>query len=187
MAELVLCNRCAWQGPKPESEFDISTRGINKGKRLKVCRVCKATHKTYEEKSKCPHGKIERYCIECTGITCECGVKVCQYYIETHKLTQKHITAMDPSKIKKKEKRGSKNKKHIQCEHGNVKEHCRRCGAGAICIHDKLRVKCVGCMFQTYLKAGEPIPVEEIKKTTDYRCCTCSTTQSGIIKCELCE
>jgi hypothetical protein len=36
-------------------------------------------------------------------------------------------------------------KNEIKCEHGLHKIHCRRCGAGAICVHDLLRSKCIEC------------------------------------------
>jgi hypothetical protein len=88
--ETVLCDRCAWKGPKPISEFDISSRGKNKGNRMKACKACMIIHKTYDEKNKCEHGKVGRLCSICTRTFCECGAVYGQNKVEQHEQSKKH-------------------------------------------------------------------------------------------------
>mmetsp|Transcript_27885 Transcript_27885/g.36056 ORF Transcript_27885/g.36056 Transcript_27885/m.36056 type:complete len:133 (+) Transcript_27885:153-551(+) len=128
----------------PSNEF-----GVNRWGRNITCIECCAKSAVHREKYKCPHGRRKSECCDCGGSatcrhkrlkkTCWCrGVSGrCQ-----HGNLEAICLTCNPSE---EEVMRELLKNEIKCEHGLHKIHCRRCGAGVTCIHNKLRTQCTEC------------------------------------------
>ena len=117
-----------------------------------------------KKESKCTHGKVSYYCIECNG------KGLCE-----HNKRKKYCHDCDGSALcihKKRKYRCKECGGSELCEHNKSKYRCKECGGIEICIHKKIKKYCHDC-------DGSGLCIHKKRKSRCTECGGCDLCQHG--------